>query len=79
MIRTKRYIMTVNRGNLEEEFRLVVLRDTIKFLNRHIDHKLYIKCHGRFGKNNPNIHKSASYSECRLEDAVRKDIYIYER
>ncbi len=83
--RTKAYVMTVNKGNVLEEYRLDVLRDTIKFLNKHINHKLYVKCHGRFGKNNPNLKKyinslgNINWSECRLEDAQRIDVYIHER
>ena len=83
--RTKKYVMTVNKGNFAEEYRLNVVRDTIKFINKHVDRKLYVKCHGRFGKNNPNLDKYTSanghinWSECRLDDAQRIDVYIHER
>jgi len=49
----------------------------------------YVKLQGRFGKNNPNIdkythwtrfnEKYTDYSICRLEDAERVDVYVYER
>lgn len=83
--RTKRYVMTVNKGNLAEEYRLDIVRDTVKFFNKHTDRKFYVKCHGRFGKNNPNLanyilpNGAVNYSECRLEDAQRIDVYIHER
>ena len=83
--RTKRYVMTVNKGENIEEYRLAVLRDTIKFINKHIDHKLYIKCHGRFGKNNPHLakytnqHGNINWRDCKLEDAQRIDVYLHER
>jgi len=84
--RTKAYVMTVNKGNVLEEYRLDVLRDTVKFLNKHINRKLYVKCHGRFGKNNPNLEKYTNrfgninwHAECKLEDAQRIDVYIHER
>ena len=83
--RTKKYVMTVNKDNFAEQFRLDVIRETIKFVNKHIDRKLYVKCHGRFGKNNPNLDKYTSanghinWSECRLEDAQRIDVYIHAR
>jgi hypothetical protein len=84
-VRTKRYVMTVNKGNLAEEYRLDIVRDTVKFFNKHTDRKFYVKCHGRFGKNNPNLanyilpNGAINYSECRLEDAQRVDVYIHER
>ena len=77
--------MTVNKGNFAEQFRLDVVRETVKFFNKHTDRKFYVKCHGRFGKNNPNLAKyilpngAVNYSECRLEDAQRVDVYIHER
>ena len=83
--RTKKYVMTVNKDNFAEQFRLDVIRETIKFVNKHIDRKLYVKCHGRFGKNNPNLADYTStkgvvnYTECRLKDAQRIDVYIHER
>ena len=84
-VRTKRYVMTVNKDNLAEEYRLDIVRDTVKFFNKHTDRKFYVKCHGRFGKNNPNLanyilpNGAVNYSECRLEDAQRVDVYIHER
>ena len=84
-VRTKRYVMTVNKGNLAEEYRLDIVRDTVKFFNKHTDRKFYVKCHGRFGKNNPNLanyilpNGAVNYSECKLEDAQRVDVYIHER
>jgi len=84
-VRTKRYVMTVNKGNLAEEYRLDIVRETVKFFNKHTDRKFYVKCHGRFGKNNPNLanyilpNGAVNYSECRLEDAQRVDVYIHER
>ena len=84
-VRTKKYVMTVNKGNLAEEYRLNVVRETIKFINKHVDKKLYVKCHGRFGKNNPNLSDYTSikgvvnYKECRLKDAQRMDVYIHAR
>ena len=84
-VRTKKYVMTVNKGNFAEEYRLNVVRDTIKFINKHVDRKLYVKCHGRFGKNNPNLdkytnaHGHINWSECRLDDAQRIDVYIHAR
>ena len=83
--RTKAYVMTVKKGDTLGEYRLAVLRDTIKFINKHIRRKLYVKLHGRFGKNNPNLHKYTypsgfiNWRECRLEDAQRIDVYIHER
>ena len=83
--RTKAYVMTVEKRDTLSEYRLHVLRDTIKFINKHVRHKLYVKCHGRFGKNNPNLHKYTypsgyvNYKECRLEDAQRIDVYLHER
>jgi len=83
--RTKRYVMTVNKDNLAEKYRLNVVRETIKFINKHVDRKLYVKCHGRFGKNNPNLANYTSsnghvnWGECRLKDAQRIDVYIHER
>ena len=84
-VRTKRYVMTVNKDNLAEEYRLDIVRDTVKFFNKHTDRKFYVKCHGRFGKNNPNLYKYTmanghiNWGECRLEDAPRIDVYIHER
>jgi len=83
--RTKRYVMTVHKGNLAEEYRLNIVKDTVKFFNKHTDRKFYVKCHGRFGKNNPNLakytnkHGNINWRDCRLEDAQRVDIYIQER
>ena len=86
MTRTKRYVMTVNKENLLDRSALDCLRRMVKTLNKHIDRKYYVKCHGRFGKKNPNLnnyrHKPGgrvNWSECRLDDAVRWDVYIYER
>jgi len=83
--RTKSYVMTVKPGDLYGQFILKNLRESVTMLNKHIDHQYYVKCHGRFGKNNPNLHKYTSPSgfinwrECRLEDAQRWDVYIYQR
>ena len=83
--RTKRYVMTVNKDNLAEKYRLDIVRDTVKFFNKHTDRKFYVKCHGRFGKNNPNLakytnqHGNINWRDCRLEDAQRIDVYIHER
>lgn len=80
--RTKRYIMTVNKGNDLEEHSLIRFRKMISFLNLHVDQKFYVKCHGRFGKSNPNAYKYKTgelrrpWSECRLEDAPRLDVYL---
>ena len=86
--RTKRYVMTVNKGNAKEERTLIGLRKMVTFLNKHLDQKFYVKCHGRFGKNNPNLYKyeytsvtgtRINWGECRLEDAARLDVYIHPR
>ena len=82
--RTKRYVATVKK-DAHGDFFLKAIRKIVKFLNAHIDHTYYVKCHGRFGKNNPNIERyrmpsgRINYRECRLEDSQRLDIYIYQR
>ena len=83
--RTKSYVMTMYPEDLYSQYVLKNLRTTVSMLNKHIDSQYYVKCHGRFGKNNPNLHKYTSasgrvnYRECRLGDAERRDVYIYRR
>ena len=83
--RTDRYVMTVHKGDAMGEYKLEGVRNAVKFVNKYLSKKLYVKLHGRFGEKNPNLHKYTSangfinWRECRLEDAVRYDVYIYER
>ncbi len=83
--RTNRYVMTVHKGDTMGEYKLEGVRNAVKFVNKYLSKKLYVKLHGRFGEKNPNLHKYTgangyiNWRECRLEDAVRYDVYIYER
>jgi hypothetical protein len=40
--------------------------------------KHYVKCQGRWGKNNPN-YNYRRITFCPLEHAVKWDVYIYRR
>ena len=71
-------------------------RQTLCSLTRHETPEIikkspryYLKCQGRFGKSNQNLHKYTynlrngstytSYRICRLEDATHVDAYVYQR
>jgi len=80
-MRTKCYVMTVDKRSdkiLKQLDRLQDVRDSVSLLNRHSRKKHYVKCQGRWGRNNPNYnHRRITF--CPLADAVKWDVYIYER
>jgi hypothetical protein len=75
--RTKCYVMTVDpNGDLSA---LKARRKSVSKLNKHIVNRgYYVKCQGRWGKNNPNYNQAA-IPFCALKDAVRWDVYIYQK
>ena len=89
MNRTDSYVMTVYPESAGDMLELENIRKAVKIMNKTSDKKFYVKCQGRFGKNNPNLYKYRNYSSyrgvfhdwriCKLADAQRWDVYIYER
>lgn len=89
MNRTDSYVMTVYPESAGDMLELENIRKAVKIMNKSSDKKFYVKCQGRFGKNNPNLYKYRDYSSyrgffhdwriCKLADAQRWDVYIYER
>ena len=76
MNRTSSYVMTVDpKGDLAA---LVELRQQVKRINKHTNAKHYVKCQGRWGKNNPQYNRR-DIPFCPLKDAVRWDVYLYRK
>ena len=81
MNRTTRYAMTVDKESTEILVQLKQLqevRQSVSLLNKHSKRKHYVKCQGRWGKGNPN-YNSRQIPFCPLADAVKWDVYIYEK
>ena len=76
MNRTSTYVMSVDpTGDLSP---LKELRSQVSRLNKHTRTKHYVKCQGRWGENNPKYnHRIIPF--CPLADAVKWDVYVYER
>ena len=101
MNRTESYVGTYDYQSAASMLELQKIRDTVKAINALAantdkysnsytkSQRYYLKCQGRFGKSNPNLHKYTyklrsgsnyvSYRICRLEDATRVDSYVYKR
>ena len=82
-MRTNSYVMTVDKNSdqvLQQLNQLQKIKDSDSLLNKHSENKHYVKCQGRWGKNNPNyLGDYSGYSFCSLQNAVRWDVYIYRR
>jgi len=81
MNRTTRYAMTVDKESTEILVQLKQLqevRQSVSLLNKHSKRKHYVKCQGRWGKDNPN-YNGRQIPFCPLADAVKWDVYIYEK
>jgi len=80
MNRTTRYAMTVDKESTEILVQLKQLqevRQSVSLLNKHSKRKHYVKCQGRWGKDNPN-YNGRQIPFCPLADAVKWDVYIYQ-
>lgn len=80
-MRTSRYVLTVDKHSdqiLDQLNRLQEVRNSVSLLNRHSDTKHYVKCQGRWGRKNPNYNQR-TIPFCPLADAVKWDVYIYEK
>jgi len=78
-MRTKCYVMTVDKRSddvSEQLNQLQDIRNKVSFLNKHTNFKHYVKCQGRWGRNNPNYNRRR-IPFCPLKDAVKWDVYIY--
>ena len=89
---SKNYIATYDYRDAGGMLQIEMLRNVVKLTNKlsppdSVKVRLVLK--GRFGRNNPNLdkytyftrfgEKHVNYQTCRLEDAQRVDVYIYER
>ena len=82
-MRTKTYVMTVEKNSdevLDQLNKLQQVKQSVSLMNRHSNRKHYVKCQGRWGRNNPNYFKGgcSGHSFCSLQNAVRWDVYIYQ-
>jgi hypothetical protein len=80
-MRTNSYVMTVDKNSdqvLQQLNQLQEIKDSVSLLNKHSDTKHYVKCQGRWGRNNPN-YNYRRITFCPLEHAVKWDVYIYRR
>jgi len=80
-MRTNRYVLTVDKNSdqvLSQLYQLKELRKSVSLLNKHSMTKHYVKCQGRWGKNNP-LYVRRSYPFASLEEASRWDVYLYEK
>jgi len=67
-MRTKTYVLTVDKHSDQ----------ILNQLNKLQEVRNSVKCQGRWGKKNPNYnHRAIPF--CPLADAVKWDVYIYER
>ena len=76
MNRTTRYAMTVDKESTEILVQLKQLqevRQSVSLLNKHSKRKHYVKCQGRWGKDNPN-YNGRQIPFCPLADAVKWDV-----
>ena len=81
MNRTESYVMSVDKHSktLEKDMlKLQGVRKSVSLLNKHSTNKHYVKCQGRWGRNNPN-YNYRYIPFCPLADAVKWDVYIYSR
>ena len=81
MDRTKTYVMSVEKNSpavLEQLNKLQEVRQSVRLLNRHSKSKHYVKCQGRWGRNNPDYNQR-TIPFCPLDKAVKWDVYIYEK
>lgn len=80
-MRTKTYVMTVEKNSdevLEQLNKLQQVKQSVSLLNKHSIKKHYVKCQGRWGKNNPDYNQR-TICFCPLDKAVKWDVYIYRR
>ena len=80
MNRTKNYVMTVDKNSvniLEQLNKLQQVRQSVSLLNKHSTRKHYVKCQGRWGRNNPDYNQRR-ITFCPLDKAVKWDVYIYQ-
>jgi len=81
MNRTRTYVMSVEKNSpevLEQLNKLQEVRQGVRLLNRHSRRKHYVKCQGRWGRNNPDYNRR-TIPFCPLDKAVKWDVYIYEK
>jgi len=79
-MRTKTYVMTVEKNSdevLDQLNKLQEVKQSVSLLNKHSPKKHYVKCQGRWGKDNPN-YNGRQIPFCPLADAVKWDVYIYQ-
>ena len=80
-MRTNSYVMTVDKNSdqvLQQLNQLQKIKDSVSLLNKHSENKHYVKCQGRWGRKNPNYNQR-TIPFCPLADAVKWDVYIYQR
>lgn len=79
---------TVDPKSAKDMESLTLLRKEVKAMNKMSrDNKHYVKCQGRWGKNNSFVDtkrkyfggSSRLYQHCPLACSVRWDVYVYRR
>ena len=80
--RSKNYVTSIDPSNPADMDALNEIRKAIKIVNKNNNQPYRVVLSGRLGKNNPNAWKyglTRHHSCVWKEDAVKFDVYVYER